>query len=91
MRLKTLRLTPPYLLPVLTKGSNARLGSSAYRYVGAEESGRQTHMSLNRSLLFLVIVTSEMGHLLDRPAAASRDYRSYLIRRVNHLQELGAH
>nr|KUM46206.1 hypothetical protein ABT39_MTgene2012 [Picea glauca] len=26
---------------------------------------RQTHMSLNRSLLFIVIVTSEMGHLLD--------------------------
>lgn len=26
---------------------------------------RQTHMSLNRSLLFIVIVTPEMGHLLD--------------------------
>lgn len=26
---------------------------------------RQTHMSLNRSLLFIVIVSSEMGHLLD--------------------------
>lgn len=26
---------------------------------------RQSHMSLNRSLLFIVIVTPEMGHLLD--------------------------
>ena len=26
---------------------------------------RQTHMSLNRSLLFIVRVTPEMGHLLD--------------------------